>query len=1197
MAAVRGPGGGSKPGRPSRGPEWLSAACHALRAPAASFIIGLGCSGPEVDPAELQSIRAVGLAYLEENRLEEAAAEFSRLIELVPREPLGHANLGLAYLRMGRLEEAEGSVRTAMAMEASSEAALILGEILLAAGSDADARAELELALAADSLHPRVIYALANLETGTGPAAAATRASYLERLASVVPGNVAARIDLAVSLLAAGRLVDAETALEVVRQVVPEFPVEALDPFDEALLAAQASDVEAALNGALAFRNAMRTTPAYQRGLTELRGPGGVLTGFPVVTFSEVLAGSTGSEEAVLDALRFTDASEVLGLSALTPEAAGVGERHGALAVGDFDGDGDDDIYVGGRLLEDRPTGFTDVTAEAGLPALSDPLAAALADYDNDGRLDLFVSTDDEGRLFRGGEAGSFTETTASLGAALPAGAPLFGDFDHDGDLDLVVASSEEGTLLRNNLDGTFTDMGPRAAFAPPAGGDRASPAAARPVFGDLDDDDDLDFLVPGRVGGVRLHDNRRLGVFEEVAADRGLGGVGLRAIASADYNNDGWADLLGARTATGIALFLNRGDGSFQEDLRPSALLDAASELAVDDLAFMDFDNDGWLDVVLAGRLPGRGSGEAETTVLLFRNAAAGRFDPMPGLLPQAPALPVTRLVARDFGDDGDLDLILALADNTARLWRNDGGNANRYLKMALVGLSTGSGKNNHFGIGAKVEIRAGGLYQTRTMSARELHIGLGQHAGADVVRVRWTNGVPQNIFYPRANQSVVEEQILKGSCPFLYAWDGERFAMVTDLMWKSALGMPMGLMAQGDAEFAPSGASREYLRIAGSALEPRDGSYELRVTGELWEVFYLDEVELLALDHPDSFEVYVDERFAFVTGDVPLDIHRVTEHRPLAAATDHLGRDVLNELAHADDRYVADFIPERYQGVSQLHDLVLDLGPLPAGEPVALHLRGWIFPTDAGINVALSQSGELEAVMPYLQVPDGEAWRTIVPMLSFPAGKDKTIIQDLTGVLTPGDSRVRIRTTMNIYWDHAFVSVGEIRGSGEVPGPVELARLEPVRAELRHHGVATPFRRGGPDGPHWFDYDRAEAVSPWRPIVGNLTRYGDVRELLLADDSRYPIVGPGDEIALSFDAESLPALPEGWKRDFLIYTVGWLKDADLSTAEGWRVEPLPFHGMSAYPYGAHERYPHPGLVDSLHTRPPAAYPGLAGR
>ena len=149
-------------------------------------------------------------------------------------------------------------------------------------------------------------------------------------------------------------------------------------------------------------------------------------------------------------------------------------------------------------------------------------------------------------------------------------------------------------------------------------------------------------------------------------------------------------------------------------------------------------------------------------------------------------------------------------------RILRNDFGNNNLAVNVELKGLRTGSGKNNAFGIGARLELRAGEIYQTRVATGRTTHFGLGPHLKADVLRVEWPNGVPQTVYFPGTDQDVVESEMLKGSCAFVYTWDGKRFRFVTDAMWRSALGMPLGLMGSTSA-FAPAGASQEYVRISG--------------------------------------------------------------------------------------------------------------------------------------------------------------------------------------------------------------------------------------------------------------------------------------------------------------------------------------------------------------------------------------------
>ncbi len=195
--------------------------------------------------------------------------------------------------------------------------------------------------------------------------------------------------------------------------------------------------------------------------------------------------------------------------------------------------------------------------------------------------------------------------------------------------------------------------------------------------------------------------------------------------------------------------------------------------------------------------------------------------------------------------------------------LLRNDGGDMNHYVNMKLVGLRAGSAKNNHFGIGAKVEMRAGDLYQTMVVTDPNIHFGLGGRTKADVIRITWTNGVPQNIFLPGADQSLIESQTLKGSCPFLYTWNGEKFEFAKDILWRSGLGMPLGIMG-GNTAYAFADASDDYIKISGDQLKSKQGLYSVQITSELWETIYFDKLQLVAVDHPDSVDIFVPEQFS---------------------------------------------------------------------------------------------------------------------------------------------------------------------------------------------------------------------------------------------------------------------------------------------------------------------------------------------
>src|SRR5256885_8810147 len=350
--------------------------------------------------------------------------------------------------------------------------------------------------------------------------------------------------------------------------------------------------------------------------------------------------------------------------------------------------------------------------------------------------------------------------------------------------------------------------------------------------------------------------------------------------------------------------------------------------------------------------------------------------------------------------------------------------------------------------------------------------------------------------------------------------------------------------------------------------------------MTEELWETGYLDAVKLLAVDHPDSVDVYVNEGFVPpAPGPAELRLYTVPRSSggPLVAAIDEQGTDWLPALRARDDRYVAPLTLTRYQGIATLHDLILDFGDLSGleSEGVHLFLNGWIFPTDASINLALAQRGEAGVIFPYLEVKDPQGRWHRVADVGFPSGKSKTVVVDLTGKFLSADQRVRLRTNMEIYWDQAFVA-------GGARSAFRITALDPAAADVHYRGFSRLSRKGGRYRPGWPAYGDVSRESPWEPIVGAYTRYGDVLSLVRAADDMYVIIAPGDEATLTFDATAAPPLRPDWTRDFLLYTDAWLKDSDRNTAAGNTVTPLPFHGMSRYPYGADEAYP----KDATHQR-----------
>src|SRR5436190_16936592 len=853
--------------------------------------------------------RTWGLAYLQANQLPQAEAEFEKVVKLAPDQAVGYADLGLVYLREGRYREAEAQLRRAAALDsADNNIGLMLAKVYELTGREPEARREVERVLRRDSTDIRALYAAAELAgRSPDPDERQRQESYLRLLVTRAPANIAARLELVDLLLARGAADDAAAQLEILQRQLPQLPREAARFFQRALRSARAGRATEAAAAAKRFHQAMEVTAAYQVSLQHLGGRSDPLVGYPVLTFNPNLAVPTQDARAVAAEIRFRDVTAGSGLEsveALPDSLAGSLERAVALAVGDYDDDETEDLFVAGHLFRGTQGRFVETSAGAGLALRDRPVAAAFGDFDNDGRLDLYVAT------------------------------------------------TGRGVLLRNEGGGRFRDVA--------AAGLTDSGSVATVLFSDLD-----------RAG----------------------------AVAVGDYDNDGFLDLFfTSLDGSDAALYRNRGDGTFELDRRTSSLRRRLAGVVGLDAAFFDFDNDGRLDLVVVGK----------GGVRLFRNDATSGFEDVSSILPDS--LRAGRAVAvADIDQDGDLDLIVVGWDGRPRLLRNDGGNVNQYVDVRLVALRQGSGKNNGFGRGATVELRARDLYQLRLATDRVTHFGLGRRLKADVLRVRWPNGVSQTVYYPGTEEDVLEQQQLKGSCPLLYVWDGGAFTFATDAMWNSALGMPLGIMTrEGGIMSASPHASQEYLRLPSGLLRARDGRYEVRLTEELWETGYLDEARLLAVDHPESVQVYVNERFV-PAGAASLRLYQVARPRPPIAATDELGNDLLPALRAQDDVYAVPpaLRPARYQGLTELHDLDLDFGNVAGMDSVFLFLTGWIYPTDASINFALAQSHALQVVPLHVQVKDAAGrWRTVIPDLGFPAGKNKTVIADLTGKFLSADT-----------------------------------------------------------------------------------------------------------------------------------------------------------------------------------------------
>ncbi|MSR59498.1 MAG: hypothetical protein EXS05_17960 [Planctomycetaceae bacterium] len=725
--------------------------------------------------------------------------------------------------------------------------------------------------------------------------------------------------------------------------------------------------------------------------------------------------------------------------------------------------------------------------------------------------------------------------------------AGLLVDFDHDGDLDLVLSTETGLSLWLNRGDARFYDVTARSQLPP------GTLQATAFVAVDWDHDLDLDVLAVG-LGSVPAGylENLRHGQFRWREFEGELAALSPSATLSLLDDARGSWDVIAGGTS-GLRRVGTRT--SFEGSISGADLTEISKTVPIGTVT-ADWDNDSFTDLVAWN----------SNGCTLYRGLGQGKFQDESALF-DAPPNQVTACAIGDLDGDGDLDLVVAERE-TVTIFDNDGGNKNGWVDVRIRGEEDGAnGSVNQLGIGSLIELRAGPFYRKQVVTDQVTHFGLGKRDRADVLRVIWSNGVPQVILDPAVNQTICEQHLVIVSCPLLYAWNGLEFEFFTDLLWNAPLGLQLaeGVIAQPRAW--------EYLKIDGDRFQPRDGKYVLQVTGELWEADYFDHVELIAVDHPADVEIFSNEKVG-PAEIAEFKVHTVRQPRTPVAARNARGEDVLEIVAKRDGAYLKGHTFNYCKGLTDDHFLELDLGDLKEGDlkdarQVSLFLTGWIYPSDTSIRVAASQNPNFPASKPpALWVPDAAGeWREVRPFMGFPGGKTKTIAVDLSGVFLTDDYRVRIVTNWEFYWDHAFFSVDE------QPAPLQMTTLPVAAADLHYRGFSAVVPNPG-WGPETYDYSRVNTEPNWPPMQGFFTRYGDVTELLKRQDDLQVILASGDEMTVTFDVPPVP-LPQGWKRDFLLHNVGWDKDAVLNTVYGQTVEPLPFHGMSGYPYGPDEKFP----------------------
>jgi tetratricopeptide (TPR) repeat protein len=801
-------------------------------------------------------------------------------------------------------------------------------------------------------------------------------------------------------------------------------------------------------------------------------------------------------------------------------------------------------------------------SSQTGLVASGTGVACTVGDFDNDGLPDVAVAMSDRVLLFKNHGGGKFTDVTAATGVQ-PANRPAgitFVDYDHDGDLDLFVtgqpsaAGAKPNVLWRNNGNGTFTNWTEQTGL----GGEGTTVAA---TLSDLNNDRAVDLLVTGSGPAPTFFANPREGQFKSspLFADANLSPtVGAVVL---DFNKDGWMDVALTHSGSpGISLWRNVQGKRFERVPLPVQNVTAGWGLTA-----IDLDNDGWLDLVAAVETP------HGPELRALRNLGPAGFEDVTAQLKldQVKLVQPRALIAADVDGDGAADLIVTQPNGDPLLLHNQGGNRNHSVLISMKGVA-----DNKSGIGAKVEVFADGVWQKfeitgasgyLSQGAQQLLAGIGSAEHADMVRILWPTGVPQDEteLATKNTLSITELDRRGSSCPTLFAWNGKKYEFISDVIGAAVIGHWVSPTAKNNAD------PDEWIKVEGSQLRPRGGYLSLRFGEPMEEVNYLDQVRLVAVDHPAATEVYPNERFLneppFASGRAVLS----ADAHPVAGAWDDKGRDVSALLRTRDHQYVRDFTNLPFAGFANQHTLTLDVGEWTPANPLRLLLHGFIEYFSASSMYAAWQAN-LQPMPPYVeaQLPDG-SWKRVIDEMGFPAGLPRTIVVDLTGKLPPGTRRIRLTTNLQIYWDQALIDNGP-----DAPQRVRQTELPLASAQLAFRGYPEQID-GKTPGDLTYNYEHISQTGPFTRSRGSYTRYGEVTPLLKSVDESFVIFGSGEDIDLEFSTAALPPLAPGWKRDYFFYANGFVKDMDFYEASPFTVADMPFHGMSTYPYPASEHYP----------------------
>ncbi len=1031
----------------------------------------------------------VGLAAMQAADDLRAKDELAKATQLADGEPANWANLGILQMRQKDFDSASSSLEKAKTLATDNAQVYSNIAVLETQRGNFDKVIEnLQKAIELNPTDTKSLYALAREQERQGNDSEAQ--NLYEKVLQIKPENLATQLEL---IRIAAKRNDVNSLNSLIAKIEPRtnaWDIEIRQQFLTIQTAIKTGNIREVSQNIAYFRNVLQRLPDYRGSIS-------------AVKFNDTTIGEPFLRPIKLQTPDFSPAAPDTTLKFQTEIIDNIQSKWAKAIF--IDGDSapisvyasDNDIKLGKNNLK-----------------VSKAIDLQTIDIDYNFKND-FVIVGENGLQFFSDNFAEITANTKLSNEILNKKYIKIFTFDIeiDGDLDLILATENSTpTILQNNADGTFKEI---KLFNEIRG-------LQQFISADFDEDGDSDVALIAANGKLFYYTNERGGQFQErniAINDKVLD------IAFADTNGDSKLDL-NVLTLNSLLFVSDKNDDSAFEVLEffPTDCQENCS------LFIADLDNNGSNDFVVNNKI--------------WLTDKSNHLE----LIPFSIMGKVFSIV--DFNGDGRLDLTGIDSDNKPTNFINSG--EKKYGWQIIRPRSAkaeGDQRVNSFGIGGEMEIRTGLLAQKSFIASPQVHFGLGEQNSTDLLRIIWGNGFIQAEFDMQKDQQILVKQRLTGSCPHLFAWNGNEFKLVKDA---APLGTSLGLKVT-DKDVLPVTQTVEWYKISGEQLQPKDGFYELRITDELWESYYVDRYNLLVVDHPKNTQVFVNEQYPIPN---ELKYFTTTEPKPFVSAKDEKGNDVSKLIENLDEIHLDTFEDGRYQGVAKEHFVELEL-PNEISQTQQIHIiaDGWLHPTDTSLNVAISQSSHEKPKSLSLDILDEKGnWRTVKDDFGVPAGKLKTLVIDLP----KGTKSCRLRTNMEIFWDK-LAWAEKVSESENTTKQLELSN-----AELRFRGFSQ-IEKKNDSSPEIPVYNQiATTIQRWRSIEGYYTRYGDIRELLLQTDDRYALVHSGDEMILKFP--ELPPVREGFVRDFVIIGDGWIKEGDYNNVFSKTLLPLPTHESNDY-------------------------------